>query len=74
MASGRVKWFDNRRGFGFIIQEEGEDVFVHHTNILGVGFKTLNEGDPVTFELISTVKGPKAENVQLARRSEDLRP
>jgi cold shock protein len=64
MASGKVKWFDNKKGFGFIAQEGGEDVFVHHTNIAGAGFKTLNEGDPVTFDLISTTKGPKAENVQ----------
>ncbi len=70
MASGKVKWFDNKKGFGFIVQKEGEEeVFVHHTNILGTGFKTLNEGDPVTFEVVPTTKGLKAENVQRARSS-----
>lgn len=67
MASGKVKWFDNKKGFGFIAQEGGQDVFVHRTNILGSGFKTLNEGDPVTFESVATAKGPKAENVERAQ-------
>ena len=44
MASGKVKWFDNKKGFGFIAQDTGQDVFVHHTSIMGGGFKTLNEG------------------------------
>jgi len=66
MASGKVKWFDNKKGFGFIAQEAGKDVFVHHTCIAGSGFKTLNEGDPVTFELVDSEKGPKALNVQRA--------
>jgi len=69
MASGKVKWFDNKKGFGFIAQEEGQDVFVHHTNILGTGFKTLNEGDTVNFEIVPTAKGPKAENVQRVQPS-----
>jgi CspA family cold shock protein len=64
MASGRVKWFDNRRGFGFIMQESGEDVFVHHSSIKGAGFKTLNEGESVRFDVVVSEKGPKAENVQ----------
>lgn len=65
MAScGKVKWFDNKKGFGFIAQDAGMDVFVHHTNITGKGYKTLNEGEVVTFDLISTDKGPKAQNVQ----------
>jgi CspA family cold shock protein len=63
MASGKVKWFDNKKGFGFIAQDSGQDVFVHHTNIEGSGFKTLTEGDPVVFELVATDKGPKAEHV-----------
>ena len=67
MASGKVKWFDNKRGFGFIAQEAGQDVFVHHTNIIGNGYKTLQEGEPVNFELVSSDKGPKAEKVQRAR-------
>jgi cold shock protein len=64
MASGKVKWFDNRKGFGFIAQETGQDVFVHHTSILGNGYKTLNEGEDVDFDVIPSEKGPKAQNVQ----------
>jgi cold shock protein len=64
MASGKVKWFDNKKGFGFIAQDQGKDVFVHHTCIAGSGFKTLNEGDAVNFELVDSDKGPKALNVQ----------
>lgn len=64
MASGKVKWFDNKKGFGFIAQESGQDVFVHHTSIMGSGFKTLNEGEEVNFEVVSSEKGPKAQNVQ----------
>ena len=64
MASGKVKWFDNRKGFGFIAQDSGQDVFVHHTSIIGPGFKTLNEGDAVSFEVVESNKGFKAEHVQ----------
>jgi cold shock protein len=64
MASGKVKWFDNKHGFGFIVQETGPDVFVHHSAIVGKGFKTLNEGEMVSFEIVSSTKGPKAQNVQ----------
>ena len=64
MASGKVKWFDNKKGFGFIIQESGQDVFVHHSAIQAAGFKTLNEGEQVSFEVVPSDKGPKAENVQ----------
>lgn len=67
MASGKVKWFDNKKGFGFIAQETGQDVFVHHTSILGGGFKTLNEGETVTFEVITSDKGLKAQNVLRAQ-------
>jgi cold shock protein len=63
MASGKVKWWDNKKGFGFISQEAGQDVFVHHTAIVGPGFKTLHEGEEVIFEIIASEKGPKAENV-----------
>lgn len=66
MASGKVKWWDNAKGFGFICQESGKDVFVHHTSILGSGFKTLREGEEVTFDIIASEKGPKAQNVQRA--------
>jgi len=64
MASGKVKWFDNKKGFGFIAQNSGQDVFVHHTSITGTGFKTLNEGDEVSFEVVNSDKGLKAQNVQ----------
>ncbi len=67
MASGKVKWFNNEKGYGFIAQEEGKDIFVHHTNILGKGYKTLNEGEWVTFEKVDGEKGPKATNVQRLR-------
>ena len=66
MASGKVKWFDNKKGFGFISQDAGPDVFVHHTSILGEGYKTLNEGEPVTFEAAPSDKGLKAQSVQRA--------
>ena len=66
MASGKVKWFDNKKGFGFITQDSGPDVFVHHSSILGGGYKTLNEGEQVTFEAIPGDKGLKAINVQRA--------
>jgi cold shock protein len=67
MASGKVKWFDNKKGFGFIAQDTGQDVFVHHTSIMGGGFKTLNEGEDVTFEVIASDKGLKAQNVERAQ-------
>ena len=63
MANGVVKWFDDRKGYGFIEQEGGQDVFVHHTGINGAGFKSLNEGDKVTFEVEQGNKGPSAVNV-----------
>jgi CspA family cold shock protein len=64
MASGKVKWFDNKKGFGFIAQDSGQDVFVHHTSIKGTGFKTLQEGEAVMFEIVNSDKGPKAQDVQ----------
>jgi cold shock protein len=64
MATGKVKWWDNYKGLGFIAQEGGPDVFVHYTNVMGDGFKTLHEGEEVTFDLILSDKGPKAQNVQ----------
>lgn len=67
MASGKVKWFDNKKGFGFIAQETGSDIFVHHTAIVGKGFKTLNEGEMVSFEVVQSDKGLKAQNVQRAQ-------
>jgi len=67
MASGKVKWFDNKRGFGFIAQDSGQDVFVHFSSIQGKGYKTLNEGEEVIFEVIASERGLKAENVQRGR-------
>ena len=63
MPTGHVKWFNERKGFGFIGQESGDDVFVHHTAIQMEGFKTLYEGDVVEFELIEDAKGLKADKV-----------
>ncbi len=63
MANGIVKWFNEAKGFGFIEQESGKDLFVHHTNINGSGFKTLNEGDNVSFDIEEGQKGPAATNV-----------
>jgi len=64
MAQGIIKWFDNKKGFGFIAQDEGgQDVFVHFSSIAGEGFKTLDEGDRVEFEVNQSDKGLKASNV-----------
>ena len=63
MANGMVKWFDDKKGYGFIENDEGGDVFVHHSAIKMSGFKTLSEGDRVTFEIGQGRKGPAAENV-----------
>lgn len=63
MANGTVKWFNNTKGFGFIQQEGGEDIFVHYSDIKDEGYKSLNEGQRVEFEVTSGPKGPKASNV-----------
>lgn len=63
MLKGTVKWFNEAKGFGFIEQEEGRDVFVHYSAINGSGFKTLSEGDKVEFEIVDGPKGPAAANV-----------
>jgi CspA family cold shock protein len=63
MAKGIVKWFDDKKGYGFIEKEEGGDVFVHHSGIEMTGFKTLAEGDSVTFDVEQGKKGPSANNV-----------
>jgi cold shock protein len=63
MAQGTVKWFNESKGFGFIAREDGEDVFVHHTAIQGNGFKSLSEGQSVTFDVDKGPKGLRAINV-----------
>ena len=66
MANGVVKWFNEKKGFGFIEQEDGSEVFVHFSGISGTGFKTLKEGDKVTFDVEPGQKGPRAVNVTVA--------
>ena len=63
MAKGTVKWFNNQKGYGFISDEAGNDVFVHYTGLNMEGFKTLEEGQAVEFEVINGAKGPQASNV-----------
>jgi len=65
MAEGTVKWFSDQKGFGFIEQDDGQDLFVHHTGINASGFKSLNEGQRVRFEIETNEKGPKAKNVEI---------
>ncbi len=67
MGEGQVKWFNEKKGYGFIQQENGQDLFVHYTAIQGDGFKTLAEGQRVRFEVEDTPKGPKAKNVQVVQ-------
>jgi len=65
VSEGAVKWFNEKKGYGFIQQENGQDLFVHYTAIQTEGFKTLTEGQRVSFEVEETPKGPKAKNVQI---------
>ena len=67
MANGIVKWFNGSKGYGFIEQEDGPDVFVHHSGINATGFKTLDEGDRVTFDIEQGQKGPAATNVTVVQ-------
>ena len=64
MASGKIKWFNEVKGYGFIVMEDGQEVFVHYTGIKGEGFRTLNEGENVEFEVTESPKGLQAVNVQ----------
>ena len=63
MATGKVKWFNDAKGFGFIETDEGGDVFVHHSDIQADGFKSLAEGEAVSFDVVQGDKGPRATNV-----------
>ncbi|RLB26647.1 MAG: cold-shock protein [Deltaproteobacteria bacterium] len=65
MVEGTVKWFSDQKGYGFIEQADGNDLFVHHTAINASGFKTLNEGQRVRFEIETSDKGPKAKDVEI---------
>ena len=64
MATGKVKWFNDEKGFGFIASDEGGDLFVHYNDIVGEGFKTLAEGEAVEYEPVEGEKGPRATNVR----------
>ncbi len=66
MANGTVKWFNDQKGFGFIEQKDGPDVFVHHTAINASGFRSLSEGDAVSFDIEDGTKGPSAANVTVS--------
>ena len=70
MPVGRVKWFDNRKGWGFVIQPDGSDLFVHYTSILGDGFRRLEDGEEVEYEPVEGPKGPQAGNVRPLHRPE----
>ena len=63
MATGTVKWFNNKKGYGFINEENGRDIFVHFSSIAMEGYKSLNEGEQVTFDIEESARGPEAKNV-----------
>lgn len=69
METGRIKWFSNTKGYGFIQTESGKDVFVHYSSIQMDGYKSLDKGDKVEFELLSSEKGEQAQNVQIVEKA-----
>jgi CspA family cold shock protein len=71
MSDGKVKWFNPRKGYGFIATADGRDIFVHYSSISGDGYKTLVEGDPVAFDIVEGEKGLRAENVVAKSASEE---
>ena len=74
MSEGKVKWFNPRKGYGFICTADGTDIFVHYSNISGDGYKTLEEGDLVGFDIVEGEKGIRAENVVKKSASESETP
>ena len=74
MAVGTVKWFNPKKGYGFIADEKNRDIFVHYASISCDGFKTLEEGSKVSFEIVEGDKGPRAENVVLANSDSSISP
>jgi len=71
MSEGKVKWFNPKKGYGFISTEDGRDIFVHYSNIGGDGYKTLDQGDEVTFDVVEGEKGLRAENVLRSSSAEE---
>ncbi len=69
MATGKIKWFNDAKGYGFIEREGDEDVFVHYTAIIGEGYRTLQEGEEVEFDIEEDAKGPRASNVVVTRQA-----
>jgi len=74
MPTGKVKWFDPKKGYGFILGDEGQDVFVHYTSIVGEGFRALKDGETVDYELIEGDKGLQARNVVRPEPAEPSEP
>jgi len=69
MSEGKVKWFNPKKGYEFISTTDGQDIFVHYSNVAGEGYKTLKEGDQVTFDIVEGEKGLRAENVESSQGS-----
>lgn len=74
MPMGKVKWFDSKKGYGFIIGDQGQDVFVHYTSITGDGFRALKDGETVDYELVKGDKGWQARNVQRGQVTPAIAP